>query len=1189
MRLSGTGQGAIAAMSQRPIRLAALFCCFLLLSCSLFAQGIAQTLAGGGAPGFCGERTPAVSACLQSPVGITFDPAGNRYVADTANHRVRVITAGGIIITMAGTGTAGFSGDNGASNRASLREPTGVAFDVNNGDLYVLDAGNNRIRRITAAGIITTIVGDGTAGFSGDRGPAGSARINTAGTRAGIFLGPGGLYITDTGNSRIRRIDSTGTIVTVAGSASTGYGGDNFSATAALLNRPTGAVAVDSNTNIYFADTGNSRVRRVSPLGIITTVAGTQLSGFANDGGPATSALLNRPEGVAVDRLGQLFIADTGNNRIRQVAPNGVITTMAGGGSLATGEDEVSTNLLLREPTGIAADRHVLLVVNTASSRVLRIFGAYARPGLVSVNPNRLEFRAFLGGENPDPAGLLLGSPDLIEFGFSARVASSSGNWLSLRPLAGYTPVSFRVGVDIAGLAAGDHDGSITFTLPRATNSPITMPVRLTIVNLPPALAVRPDQLFFSAVQGVNPPGQVIRISNDGGGALAWTAVVAQIGPRQADWLRLASNAGIGSTPLGVTVNSAALAPGSYQSGIIVGSSTREIRRIPVSLQVTAATAVLQTSQSGLIFTAVEGSGSIPTRNFNVINAGSGTLNWTAEIRAISGGNWLSVAPASGMSTAAQAPPQVVFTANATGLRAGAYTALVRVSATGAAGSPQFVNTVLNVLPPGATPPPQPSPSGLLFLASVGGARPASQVVRVFAGGAAAVSFQASTTEIDSQDWLDVDPAGGTASATTPTVMNVSVDQSGLQAGSYRGTVNVALTDGSTRSVNVLLVVAAAGTTFSQDTSAAPEPGGHSAAAGRQPAAAAPGGQPALVAADCTPTRLAAVHTALVSNFSSPVGWPIPLVVRVTDDCGGTQTTAAVVTTFSNGDSAISMANLRNGQYSGTWTPSSSASAVTINSSAVVSGLAPATAQISGGIGANNVPLVYRGGAVHAASYARGAPLGPGSIFSVFGSNLAPAQFFASAIPLPRELGGLSATMGNFDVPLYFSSTGQVNAQVPFDLPINSNTQLVIKIGNAYTVPENISIAAVQPGIFTLNQSGTGPGAILDAQGAPNSAANPARPGAVIQIFATGFGETTPRVPAGDRSPSSPPATVVRIVTATVDGINAPVHFAGLAPTFVGLYQVNVQIPAGVRAGEVNLLLTQDGAESNIVTVFVQP
>ncbi len=1095
---------------------------------------------------------------------------------------MRRITPGGIISTFAGNGSTGFSGDGGPALQASFSSPTSVAFDPLSGDLYIMDSGNNRVRKVAPNGIITTVAGDGATTFRGDGGLATAASINPGGGPAGLLWTPLGLFLTDIQNQRIRRIDPFGIITTVAGTGQRGFGGDGGLATQASLRDPAGTLALDGLGNLYFSDTANHRVRRINLLGIISTVAGSSTGGFGGDGGPATSGFLRRPVGVAVDITGALYIADSGNDRIRRVAPDGTISTVVGGGMSNPDAADFSTDVILAGPAGILVVPRGVFISDSGNNRVLAAPGVFATPGPVTVLPSRLDFEAKLGGELPAPKGMLLFSPDLSEFAFRAEASTvSDEDWLVVRPRIGFAPSALPVFAKSGNLPAGFYQGSITFAVAQATNSPVTVPVTLTITDEPPALAVAPDRLAFSAMEGSNPPPQALRISNAGGGTLDWTADV--ILPAAAalagafPQINLSANVGTGTTPVRVSVDTTGVGPGSYQAAILVRTPSGPVagsRIIPVLVQVARATAVLQTSQSGLIFVGVEGSGELPSRNFNVVNAGSGDMLWMVEIRSISGGNWLTVAPTDGTSTADQAPPPVVFSADATGFSAGSYHAVVRIRAPGAANSPQFVHAVLNVLPPGSTPPPQPFPSGLLFLANAGGAPPAAQQVRVFTGGSAAVNFSVSPTAIDDEGWLRVNPSNGTASATNPGELNVRVDPSALVAGPYRGLVNVALSDGSTRSVNVLLVVAPPGTFTTSGTTSGTTPG----------SALAP---PRAAQEACTPSKLALVHAGLVSNFASPVGWPVPLVVQVTDDCGSAQANAAVITTFSSGDPAIVMANLQNGLYSGTWTPASAASVVTITSTAVATGFEQATTQISGAIGANAVPQVFRGGAVHAASFDKGAPLAPGSVFSIFGTNLAADQFFAQTVPLPTELGGLSATLGNFDVPLFFTSGGQVNAQVPFDLPPDSSSQLVVKVGEAFTVPETINLSAVQPGIFTVNQSGSGPGAILDANFALVSSSNPVRAGDVIQIFCTGLGATSPPVPSGEFSPSSPPATVVNPVTATVEGLDAPVLFGGLAPGFVGLYQVNVQIPAGVSSGEIELVLTQQGVASNTVTIFV--
>ena len=1146
-----------------------------------WSQGLIETLAGGGPTGFCGDGGRSPDSCLRLPRGMTADSNGNLYIADTLNKRVRRITPGGIISTFAGNGTTGFSGDGGPALQASFSSPTSVAFDPLTGDLYIMDSGNNRVRKVASNGIITTVAGDGRTIFAGDGGPATAASINPGGGPAGLLWTGVALFLTDIQNQRIRRIDLNGVITTVAGTGQRGFSGDGGPSTQASLKDPAGTLAADGLGNLYFSDTGNHRVRRINSLGIISTVAGSSTGGFGGDGGPATSGFLRLPVGVAVDTAGALYIADSGNDRIRRVAPDGTISTVAGGGMSNPDDADFSTDVILAAPAGILTVPRGVFIADTDNNRVLTAPGVFATPGTVTVQPSRLDFEAKLGGELPAPQGLVLFSPDLSEFAFRAEASTiSGGDWLVVRPLIGFAPSALPVFAKSGNLPAGFYQGSVTFAVAQATNSPVTVPVTLTITDEPPALAVAPDRLAFSTMQGSNPPPQVLGISNAGGGTLDWTADVflpasaGAAGPFPQ--INLSATAGIGATPVRVSVDASGVGPGSYQAAIFVRTTSAPFasRVIPVLVQVTPAIAVLRTSQSGLIFEAVAGSGALPSRDFSIANAGSGDMMWMVEIRSISGGNWLTVSPTDGISTAGQAPPSVSFNADATGLAAGSYNAIVRIRAPGAANSPQFVHAVLNVLPAGSTAPLQLSPSGLLFLANAGGAPPAAQQVRVFAGGDAAVNFSASTTAIDDEGWLRVSPSNGTASATTPGQLSVRVDPSALATGAYRGLVNVALSDGSTRSVNVLLVVAPPGTF---GTSGTPPSGALTAKL--EP--------PRPTQESCTPSKLAMVHTGLVGNFASPVGWPVPLVVQVTDDCGTEQANAAVITTFSSGDPAVVMTNLKNGLYSGTWTPASAASVVTITSTAVAIGLEQATTQISGAIGANAVPQVFSGGAVHAASFSNGAPLPPGSIFSIFGTNLAADQFFAQDVPLPKELGGLSATLGNFDVPLFFTSGGQVNAQVPFDLPPDSSSQLVVKVGEAFTVPETINLSAVQPGIFTVNQSGSGPGAILDANFALVSSSNPVRAGDVIQIFCTGLGATSPPVSSGELSPSSPPATVVTPVTATVDGLDAPVSFGGLAPGFVGLYQVNVQIPAGVSSGEIELVLTQQGVASNTVTIFV--
>ncbi|WP_322986669.1 RICIN domain-containing protein [Streptomyces sp. S584] len=277
-------------------------------------DGKISTVAGAGA-GYRGDNGPAVSAQLNCPREVAVDAAGSVYITDAANHRVRVITTDGKINTVAGTGTAGFSGDGGPAAKAQLNYPLGVAVD-STGTLYISDHGNHRVRKISADGKISTVAGTGVAGFKGDDGPAASAQLN--GPYALAVNEADLLFITDGNNHRVRRVAADGSISTVAGRGTAGFSGDGGPATSAQLNLPLGVV-VDSAGTLYISDYNNHRVRKVSPSGEITTFAGKGTAGFGGDGGPAAAAQLNYPFGLAVDCVDTLYVADHVNNRVRKV------------------------------------------------------------------------------------------------------------------------------------------------------------------------------------------------------------------------------------------------------------------------------------------------------------------------------------------------------------------------------------------------------------------------------------------------------------------------------------------------------------------------------------------------------------------------------------------------------------------------------------------------------------------------------------------------------------------------------------------------------------------------------------------------------------------------------------------------------------------------------------------------------
>jgi trimeric autotransporter adhesin len=279
------------------------------------SSGNITTIAGNGNAAFTGDGAAATAASFNQPVAVAIDGSGNIFVVDQLNNAVRKITSAGVISTIAGTGTAGYNGDNIAASTAQLYFPTGVAVDAN-GNIYIADLANNRIREITAAsGLITTVVGTGVAGYAGDSGAATAAQLSAP---SGVALSKSGdLYIVDQGNNVVRKVTS-GTISTVAGTGAPGNTGDGGKATAALLSNPYG-IAVDSTGNFYISDVVNNRVRKVGTDGNISNAAGNGVAGFKGDGHSATAAEVNGPHGLAIDSKGNLFIADTRNQVIREV------------------------------------------------------------------------------------------------------------------------------------------------------------------------------------------------------------------------------------------------------------------------------------------------------------------------------------------------------------------------------------------------------------------------------------------------------------------------------------------------------------------------------------------------------------------------------------------------------------------------------------------------------------------------------------------------------------------------------------------------------------------------------------------------------------------------------------------------------------------------------------------------------
>lgn len=368
----------VAVAGGLAVLLAALAVASTYLTGAAGPRPIISTIAGNGQHVFSPDGQPATATPLVHPVAVAVGPGGKIFVAD--GNRVRDIRPDGTMGAFAGTGTEGDSGDGGPATTAELNGPQGLAVD-SAGDVYIADTFNNRVREVRQDGLIATVAGTGQPGYSGDDGSGTRARLNLP---TGLAIGfQDTLFIADTGNNVVRLLASDGTITTVAGTGEKGYRGDGSLAQGAVLDGPAG-LAFDDEGNLYIADTLNERVRVVSIDGYIQTVAGTGTPGFAGDGGPAYAAELNLAsnpfqgvgQGIAVDSLGHLLIADTLNQRVRRVDLHGNITTVAGdpaSSSLGDGGPAISGRL--RAPLGVAVDSEgVIYIADVDDGRIRRIF-----------------------------------------------------------------------------------------------------------------------------------------------------------------------------------------------------------------------------------------------------------------------------------------------------------------------------------------------------------------------------------------------------------------------------------------------------------------------------------------------------------------------------------------------------------------------------------------------------------------------------------------------------------------------------------------------------------------------------------------------------------------------------------------------------------------------------------------------
>jgi uncharacterized protein (TIGR03437 family) len=418
--------------------------------------GIIYTFAGNHIQGFSAEGGPAVVAALNTPYDITFDKNGNMYIADTGNARIRLVNTAGVITTFVGGGTTYTEG--GLATASVLAGPRGVGVD-SSGNLYVADADGNRIYKVVN-NVITTFAGTGGNGFAGDGSSASKAQINAPSSIA--LDTSGNVYFTDSGNARIRKIAS-GTISTVVGNGVTSYSGDGGSAQSALMSAPAGAVSASGGV-VYISDTNNQRIRKIASDGTVSTVAGTGTSGFGGDGGSATAAQLSYPSGLAVDASGSVYISDTANQRVRKLS-GGTISTVAGNGTSGYGGDGSSaTSAQLNSPAGIAVDNAGNLYIADFSNQVVRKVSAGGTISTLAGNG-----LAGYSGDGGPAAQAQLNGPSGVAVDSSGNVfVADSGNHVVRKITPGGTITTFAGNGAAATSGDGGPAASASLALPTA-------------------------------------------------------------------------------------------------------------------------------------------------------------------------------------------------------------------------------------------------------------------------------------------------------------------------------------------------------------------------------------------------------------------------------------------------------------------------------------------------------------------------------------------------------------------------------------------------------------------------------------------------------------------------------------------------------------------------------------------------
>ena len=850
------------------------------------------------------------------------------------------------------------------------------------------------------------------------------------------------------------------------------------------------------------------------------------------------------------------------------------VTNVSGGAWLAAGSVVNDKLTLTATPGTLGPGTYEAKVTVTPAGSppqtieaFLRIGAAPSSPASAFVRPSSLKFEMKQGGANPDPRVLTVSSPtgNAATFAWAATrtvTTPPAGTWLQIsNTISGNGPGQITVSVNGATLGVGEYSGKVTVT---SGASSVDIPVTLDVDNPGSEqgeesrlLVVNPKALNFIVHPGAPPPGpKTVDVKTTRSTPVSWTAVVESTG----GWLLPPSPAG-GSTPgkIQVSVNPGALARGHYEGKLKVtsGAVTETVRvflRIVgkpddnpnVTKPTGKSSSAIHISPPVLEFSS-GGNNAAVTAGAVKLDSKTTGLSFSATGSTARGGAWLNL-----LNTSGAVPGTLNVSVTPGSLAAGIYTGLITFSITGPVTEQRHVLVILRIGAPGEAARLKVKPGGVAFQAKAGGANPAVASVQLQVEGAASAAYASTIQYVNGSSWLLVAPATDTA----PKTLTVTPNITGLAVGVYRASVVFQATGSPgalPATLSVVLAVTATGSPLSED-------------------GAALSATPLGFFVEPAPDFLATLNT------------PLPVQVALFYPDGRAAEGVQLQIVSSGAEPALWLDEIGGGLYNGVFRPLGGGPMSLAGTAIDSTGAIVAEFSLGGDVESSDdmTPVIFQEGIVNTASYTPGAaPVAPGSIVSLFGRELVDTTSVAGSLPLPRELSGVRVLVGGIEAPLVAVVSGdnfdQINFQVPLELAGLTHADVVVLSNGHYSDAEGLTLAPSVPALFTLNQSGTGGAAALRSDFSLITDQRPARAGDTILLFGTGLGAVTPPPNTGE-----PPAGLTSLagnLQVTIGGQPARVRFAGLAPGFVGLYQINADVPAGVT-GQPEIRLVVDGISS---------